>query len=288
MTESTAPQNPAGAGRPGEASDLRELQHIELGILLDVKRVCEALGIEFFLGEGTLLGAVRHQGFIPWDDDIDLLMRRSEYERFLRLAPPLLAPKYAVQHASTVKGYWSPVIKVRLVEGEQKYRQTHIAHLTRDNGPLLDIFPLEYLPKAGGVALRLQSTAIRALRGLLVHKLRTKPADNWQRKLMRAIGRVLPTGLLHGQLHWAHTLHGSGERPYLGSLATYHPIANQVVPTSAFARAVPLGFEGHAMPVPVGFDRVLTTTYGDYHQVPPPEARGIQHEFSRIPATDEA
>ena len=78
---------------------------LELGILLDVKRVCEALGIEFFLGEGTLLGAVRHQGFIPWDDDIDLLMRRSEYERFLRRAPPLLAPKYAVQHASTVKGW---------------------------------------------------------------------------------------------------------------------------------------------------------------------------------------
>ena len=286
MVESATSEPSADPGPTAEISDLRELQLVELGILLDVQRACEELGIEFFLGEGTLLGAVRHQGFIPWDDDIDLFMRRSEYEQFLRLAPPLLAPKYTVQHASTVADYWSPVIKVRLVEGEQRFRQTHIAHLTPDNGPLVDIFPLEYVPRPGGLTLRLQSTYIRVLRGLLVHKLRTKPADNWQRRLMRAVGRILPTGLLHHQLQWAHTLHGSGERPYLASLATYHPLGNQVMPSSCFAHPVSLSFEGHAMPVPVGFDRVLTTTYGDYRQVPPPADRQIRHEFTRIPATD--
>lgn len=279
MAESTPPEPSADPGPTAETSDLRDLQLVELGILLDVQQACEALGIEFFLGEGTLLGAVRHQGFIPWDDDIDLFMRRSEYERFLRLAPPLLAPKYTVQHATTVPDYWSPVIKVRLIEGEQRFRQAHIAHLTPDNGPLVDIFPLDYVPRPDGLALRLQSTYIRVLRGLLVHKLRIKPADNWQRRLMRAIGRLLPIALLHQQLRWAHTLHGSRERPYLGSLATYHPLANQVMPTSLFDQTISLSFEGHAMPAPAGFDRVLTTTYGDYRTPPPSSGRTSSHEF---------
>ena len=110
-----------GNGAPPlfDEAALKELQRQELAILLDVQAACNELGIEFFLGEGTLLGAVRHQGFIPWDDDVDLLMKRSEYDRFLRLAPPLLAPKYKVQHSTTVANYWSPVMKVRLVEGDE-------------------------------------------------------------------------------------------------------------------------------------------------------------------------
>lgn len=278
---SSTPEHGDSTPPTSEDAQLRELQRIELGILLDVQAVCDGLGIEFFLGEGTLLGAVRHQGFIPWDDDIDLVMRRSEYERFLQLAPPLLAPKYTVQHASTVENYWSPVIKVRLVEGEQKYRQAHIAHLTEDNGPLLDIFPLEYVPRPDGAGLWLQSTYIRLLRGLLVHKLRTKPSDNPQRKLMRLAGRALPTRLLHQQLHWAHTLHDSRPRPYLAALATYHPIANQVVPASAYDEVVRLPFEGHDMPAPRGFDLVLTRTYGDYMTPPAMKERTIRHDFHR-------
>lgn len=223
MAESTPPEPSADPGPTAETSDLRDLQLVELGILLDVQQACEALGIEFFLGEGTLLGAVRHQGFIPWDDDIDLFMRRSEYERFLRLAPPLLAPKYTVQHATTVPDYWSPVIKVRLIEGEQRFRQAHIAHLTPDNGPLVDIFPLDYVPRPDGLALRLQSTYIRVLRGLLVHKLRIKPADNWQRRLMRAIGRLLPIALLHQQLRWAHTLYWQQGASLLGQSCDLSP-----------------------------------------------------------------
>ncbi len=264
-----------------EAARLRELQQIELGILLDVSAACEALGIEFFLGEGTLLGAVRHRGFIPWDDDIDLVMRRSEYERFLRLAPALLAPKYRVQHATTVADYWSPVIKVRLVQGEPKYRQAHIAHLTGDNGPLIDIFPLEYVPRPDGLGLWLQASYIRLLRGLLVHKLRTRPATNLRRRLMRLIGRALPASLLHRQLQWAHTLHGDRPRPYLAALATYHPVADQVVPAGAYDGVVQLPFEGHPMPAPSGWDLVLSTTYGDYRTPPPPSQRITQHTFVR-------
>ena len=276
---SAAPGDPAPGGAESGAS-LRALQLVELGILLDVQTVCDELGLRFFLAEGTLLGAVRHQGFIPWDDDIDLFMPRHDYERFLRQAPRLLGDRYRLQHSSTVPDYWSPVIKVRLVEGEQRFRQTSIAHLTRDNGPLLDIFPLDYVAHDHGILLRAQSAYIRLLRGLLVQKLRTRPADSLLRRAMRMAANVVPGSVLHGQLAWAHELQGSRPRPYLASLATYHPVARQVYPADAFAESARATFEGRTFPIPAGYDEILATTYGDYRRLPPPEQRNHRHEFT--------
>ncbi len=262
------------------SASLRELQLVELGILLDVQTVCDQLGLRFFLGEGTLLGAVRHEGFIPWDDDVDLFMLRDDYQRFLHEAPRRLGDRYHVQHSSTVPNYWSPVIKVRLVAGQQRFRQTSIAHLTRDNGPLLDIFPLDYVARDRGLLIHLQSAYIRLLRGLLVQKLRTRPANSLLRRAMRLAATVAPASLLHSQLDWAHRFQGPQRRPYLASLATYHSVARQVYSASAFDESAPATFEGHTFPIPAGYDQVLTTTYGDYRQLPPPEQRRHQHEFT--------
>ena len=65
-------------------TDIKELREIQMGILDDVHRFCEEQGLRYSLSSGTLIGAVRHQGYIPWDDDIDIYMLRSDYERFLK------------------------------------------------------------------------------------------------------------------------------------------------------------------------------------------------------------
>ena len=69
-----------------EITDLREIQQVELGVLRHLDQVCRENGLHFFLSNGTLLGAVKYEGFIPWDDDIDVFMPRCDYDRLMRLS----------------------------------------------------------------------------------------------------------------------------------------------------------------------------------------------------------
>ena len=84
-----------------EDKDLRKLQLLELRILKEIDRVCRELDITYFLDSGSVLGALRHGGFIPWDDDIDLGMPRADYDRFVVEAPALLGEEYVVSTPET-------------------------------------------------------------------------------------------------------------------------------------------------------------------------------------------
>ena len=92
--------------------DLRKVQLVQLEIAKEVKRVCDDNNIKYFLTAGTLLGAVRHRGFIPWDDDLDIGMLRKDYDEFCKIAPKHLNSKYCFQTWDTPL-YPFPFGKVR-------------------------------------------------------------------------------------------------------------------------------------------------------------------------------
>ena len=91
---------------------LRKVQLTLLEIAVEIKRVCEENDIRYFLSDGTFLGAVRHQGFIPWDDDMDMGMLRADYEKFCRVAPTALKPEYCLETWDLDAGYGLPFAKV--------------------------------------------------------------------------------------------------------------------------------------------------------------------------------
>ena len=118
-------------------------QKIMLEILLAVHKVCEENHITYFLNAGTLLGALRHGGFIPWDDDMDIAMPRKDYEKFLEIAPEALPKDLFLQTRDTDPAYQRPTVKIRkngtlLIEtgetGNEKYH----------HGIFIDIFPYDY------------------------------------------------------------------------------------------------------------------------------------------------
>ena len=121
-------------------TDIHELRQIQIGILDEVHQYCEAHGLRYFLSSGTLIGAVRHKGYIPWDDDIDVYMPRKDYERFLRefkgneqykLLNPAKEPHYYYTFAKVID------LRTRMVEDET---------VGFEIGVYMDIFPVDYVP----------------------------------------------------------------------------------------------------------------------------------------------
>ena len=135
-----------------EDKNVAAAQKVMLEILVEIHRICVENNITYWLEAGTLLGAIRHKGFIPWDDDCDISMPRKDYERFLQIAQEKLPETMFLQTKETDKEYPLPWAKIRkngtlLIEtgetGEEKYH----------HGIFVDIFPYDYYKKASFICL---------------------------------------------------------------------------------------------------------------------------------------
>ena len=122
-------------------SDLKTLKNIELEIFKDVIRVCDILGIDYFCVGGTALGAVKYNGFIPWDDDIDIAMKRDDFNRFIKEAPNYLNKYYFVQSLQTEKNFVSTIAKVR--DSRTVFDEISTLDLGVRGGVFIDIFPID-------------------------------------------------------------------------------------------------------------------------------------------------
>lgn len=256
---------------------IRELQLIELGILKEVDRICKKYNITYYMAEGSLLGAMRHQGFIPWDDDLDIMMKREDYEKFLKIAPKEINSNYEIQHSTTISKYWSPFIKVRYLDNSL-YKQSHIAHLTNHNGPLLDIFPIDSVPKLNSFNQYFQSFKIRLYRGMLGLKLYRKP-KNIKSLLVWYLSKFYSIKKLHNNLDKNFKKYNNKNNKYLVNLASYYSYKKQTFPIKYYGKPRYVKFEDMMVPVPKEAEKVLNKIYGDYTVLPPVEKRVIKHHF---------
>lgn len=257
---------------------LKKLQQTELTILKEIDRICKKHEIRYYLGEGTLLGAIRHKGFIPWDDDIDILMLRSDYEKFLSIAPSEISKDFEIQHSSLIKNYWSPFIKVRYLK-ESFFRQKHIEHLTNNNGPLIDIFPLDNVPKKDSLKQKIQALTIKFNRGMLSYKLKTRHPKKWKGYIVKFCSYFVSVNRIHRVLNKTFIKYNSNNNKYIVNLASYYSYKKQTVPKSWYGKPRIVKFENLEMPVPKEAEKLLTSIYGNYKELPPIEKRVIKHHF---------
>ncbi len=265
--------------------DLHDVQARELGILKLINQICSRHHITYYLAYGTLIGAIRHQGFIPWDDDVDIIMTREEYERFFAVRDEL-GLDYLVQDWRTTPDFWSFHPKVRQVR-PKPYLESTLTGTTENNGLFVDIFLLDYLPRPASVAQTLMTTLLYATRLVLSAKQygRRDP-----RPLIRGLSRVaqlVPKSWLAAVMLWGSTRWNQGPHKWVVSYGGMIGTDPQVAPVTAYGEPIWRRFEDTDLPCPPAYDRLLRNLYGDYLQLPPEDQR-VSHGFVRNPnAADE-
>lgn len=126
------------------SSKMKKTWQIQIEMLEEVKRICEKYNIIYLADSGTLLGAIRHNGFIPWDDDIDLGMTRDMYEKFLEVAPKELNPKFFLQHTKSEKHYFCPHAQIRCYGTTMLLGDDYKKN--KNKGIFIDIFVYDKVP----------------------------------------------------------------------------------------------------------------------------------------------
>ena len=258
---------------------LRTLQLELLNILLDVQKVCENQGICFYLGEGSLLGAARHRGFIPWDDDVDILMKREDYERFLSVASEELGDRYVVQHPSTVPDYWSTFLKIRVKDTSPRFYQEHIQKLTPYCGPCIDVFPLDYVKRRSSPGQRLQCNEIRLFRRMIDFKTGTMTPFDGKTRLICWLSHCFSLKWLQTRVDREMRRQDDSAKEYIAAFSTFHKYRIIIAPAEEY-QVDYAEFEGHRMPVPAGYDQLLTRIYGDWRRIPRENERETKHQYA--------
>lgn len=265
---------------------MQQLRGKELELLRCFLSLCERLHLRYFVVQGTLLGAVRHQGFIPWDDDIDVGMLREDYEVFVKEAQHLLPTDVFLQTCATDPGYPQGFAKIR--SNGTAFVETTCKNLQMNHGIYIDIFPFDYYPDSAFQRFRIGYRKLllryRIRCGLYVPQDRRISVPNLARWLLMGISRLYcpswQAAVDRQSQLYSETDHGS-RRINHGS-----PWGKrECVPAFWLEDAVDLKFEGISVKAPGHYEQYLTHVYGDYMTLPPPEKRIPHHYISFVDFT---
>lgn len=258
---------------------LKQLQQKELLILEEVDRICRQNHLTYYLGEGTLLGAMRHKGFIPWDDDVDILMPMEDYQKFLALAPQQIASGFAVQHYSLMDKYWSIFTKVRLLDNAEFFQESLVG-ITEQNGPYIDIFPLNKVNKRPAKEWKKVKKRITLYRKAISYKVGDTRPKTRKTKAYRLFCYFVPLKVFYKKLD---ALYRSLENPdgkYFANLASYYAISKQQFTLEQYNEPRYVPFEHLMLPVPHDAEHILTTIYGkSWDKMPPYSYRKVKHSM---------
>ena len=246
-----------------------------LDLYLTFAEICDKYGLRYYANSGMLLGAIRHNGFIPWDDDLDVAMPREDYNAFMKIAPKELVFPYFLRTPYTDEGcYYSSIVIMNL-------STTFVPKIFRSKtfkmGIGMDIFPLDYCDVNSfdedrsriythimrcGSYMKKDVVGLDEIQKEKIEKYRTdNPLEDWE-----CIHKIASNPKYYGSSYWGI------------SVMTILSKEQSIYPASDFDERIMWPFESIQVSVPKGYDNLLTIQYGDYMTPPPVEERGKKND----------
>lgn len=248
------------------AESLRKHQLVMLDLLNEVDRICKKHNISYQLFAGTALGAVRHQGFIPWDDDLDIVMPRPDYERFMAFAPEELGERFFLQKEFTE--HWPMFFSKLRLNHTTALEKYHARDAEMHQGVYIDIFPCDNLSENHFVR-KLQFFASKIIIAQSLYR-RGYETDSRGKKLFMQLCRLFPRKPFHRLCILQGREKSGGVHTFLGASSRYE---NGIYPRKWFAETKLAVFENKEYPVSAHVEEMLEKLYGDYMRIPEPSER---------------
>ncbi len=258
--------------------ELCELQQTILNVFKVFKNFCDSNSLRYYLFEGSLLGAVRHGGFIPWDDDLDVAMPRKDYEKFVKLWSTNQIGDCILSHQTTNKGYYLTFAKILYVKDCKFKSLLHkdLKHQTLSNDIGIDVFPLDNCEPLS-IKLFHRARKMRKLRNILLAKVNYFKNPK-KRRFYSLYKNTASFKTLHKMLHKLYTKN-SDNCNYIANFASSYILTKEHFPKDYFEPARKITFEGIQATIPLKAEEILKCIYGNYTILPPEEKRITPHKY---------
>ena len=254
-----------------------------LEIALEIKRICEKHNIKYFLIGGSLLGAVRHQGFIPWDDDMDIGLLRDDYERFIQVCAEELSDRFFLVTTDEAK-YGLPFAKIMLKNTLLMERGAPV--LDCGNCIYVDVFPIDRFPEKK-LQRDIFSRLIYIFKYILLYKCGypavTSINKNMKQFIASVYGRLVSKKSIVYTLNYLLTFYDRQASEYFYNSGSAYAYGKEIFPAYSLEGDMAyLQFCGHSFPCPNNYEKILELLYGDYMQLPPEDKRYNRHGVVEI------
>ena len=256
---------------------VKRMQTIVFKIVCDIDDFCREKNIMYFLSGGSTLGAVRHKGFIPWDDDADIMLPREEYDRFLKEYPGFCEKRYGIGALEIDKTWvWQ---YARVWDLHSRCSSDNLDE--KITGVYVDVFPIDGLP-SNKLRRKIYYMKLRLWRGLGNACLRKEFRKGEKNRIFKTILKmfVKPFGARYFAEKMDHLArkYSFTDSEFVGVSMAAHYGERETIRKENMQSALQVEFEGRMLPIPVGYEEYLSNLYGDYMKIPKDaEKNGYSH-----------
>ncbi|WMC93881.1 LicD family protein [Kineothrix sp. MB12-C1] len=252
------------------AGEMKRAWAAQMELLMEIDRICKKHDIQYYADAGTLLGAIRHKGFIPWDDDLDIAMKRKDYERFFVVAKEELPRSYKIGNIHNNVGWEEPFM--RIINGDKvNFTKGHLERWHRCPWVIgVDIFPIDHLPD-NLEERELMIDLYMLIRTVASHiKEGIDTPEVWEgvagiEELCHV--KLEKSNIISELLHLADKilrLYEKDEVKDMSILVYMGANRSNIYKREWYEQVVDMPFENITLPVPIGYDEILKAKYGDY------------------------